>query len=88
MIFELFSGESTKNRHKLRNLIDFIDQFRKIELTVDIARKAGELCRDFKKTIQVQDYIIAASALSVNAEVVTLNTKHFEKIPGLRLYPI
>lgn len=88
VIFELFSGQSSKSPvavHKILNLLKF---FQRIELNEEIARRAGELYRDVNKTLQVPDYIIAASALSVNGEIVTLNRRHFEQIPNLSLYPL
>jgi predicted nucleic acid-binding protein len=42
--------------------------------------------RDIKIKIQAADYIIAATALSINATILTLNRKHFEQIPGLAIY--
>lgn len=85
-IFELFSGESTKNPRKLQDMIDFVGQFQKIALDEDIAKRAGELFRDIKIKIQVPDYIIAASAINLDGLVLTLNKKHFQEIPNLRIY--
>lgn len=88
VIFELFSGISTRNIRRRQEMITFIDQFQRIELTEDIARVAGELFRDAKIKMEAADCMIAASALDLGAEVVTLNTKHFAKIPGLSLYSV
>ncbi len=88
VIFELYSGTSTKRIKKLQEMIYFINQFERIDLNEHIARLAGELSRDIKHHIQAPDYIIAASALQINAEVVTLNQKHFEQIPHLAIYPL
>ena len=88
VIFELFSGRSSKNfliRTKIANLIR---SFKRIELTEEIAVRAGELYGQVGKHIGVSDYIIAASALQIGAKVVTLNSKHFEHIPTLSLYPL
>lgn len=86
VIFELFSGSSTKNPRKRQDIVNFLKQFRNIDLDEQIAKRAGELFRDFKKTLQVPDYIIAASALEIGGIVATLNRKHFEDISGLSLY--
>lgn len=86
VVFELFSGKSTRDPKHAQEIIRFLKHFHIIELTEEIARRAGELYRDVKKTINVPDYIIAASALQIGASVVTLNQKHFEHIPGLRLF--
>ncbi len=88
VIFELFSGSSTKSLAKKFDVIDLLKQFRQIDLDEAIARVAGELYRDVKQTLEVPDYIIAASALSINAQVVTLNQKHFAQIPNIHLYPL
>ncbi len=88
VIFELFSGNSTKNARKLREMVVFIREFERIDLNENIAQASGEFFRDAKIKIQAADYIIAASALSINATVLTLNNKHFEQIPHLSIYPL
>lgn len=87
IIFELFSGKSTKNPLIAKKIADFIASFKRIELTEEIALRAGKLYRQTGKALGPQDYIIAASALELNATVVTLNKKHFEQIINLKLYP-
>lgn len=88
VIFELFSGSSTRNGRKLQEMIVFIHEFQRIDLSESIAKFAGELFRDAKIKIQAADYIIAASALNIGATVLTLNKKHFQQIPHLPLYPL
>lgn len=88
VIFELFSGNSTRNGRKLREMIAFIHEFQRIDLNENIAKVAGELFRDGKIKIQAADYIIAASALEIGGAVLTLNQKHFQQIPHLPLYPL
>lgn len=88
VIFELFSGNSTRNRHNLQKMITFIHEFQRIDLNESIAKAAGELFRDGKIKIQAADYIIAASALEIGGAVLTLNQKHFQQIPHLPLYPL
>ena len=88
VIFELFSGKSTKNPSTRSKMSNFIKDFKRVELTEEVAVRAGELYRDIGKHISAQDYIIAASAIEIGATVVTLNTKHFEKVPNLPVYPL
>jgi predicted nucleic acid-binding protein len=88
VLFELFSGESTQNQDTVGKIRKFIRYFPRIELTESIAKKAGEIYRDIDKHLDVPDYIIAASAFEIHAQVVTLNQKHFQKIPGLNLYAL
>lgn len=87
-IFELFSGKSTKKSLIAEDISNLLKRFTNIELDENIAQKAGELRRDVGHHISPQDYIIAASALEINGTVVTLNKKHFEQIPNLKLYPL
>lgn len=86
VIFELFSGQSTQNVHAVEKIERFIAYFQRIELTEKIAKRAGGIYRDTVKTLDVPDYIIAASAFEIGGTVVTINRKHFEQIPGLSLY--
>ncbi|MDO8570710.1 MAG: type II toxin-antitoxin system VapC family toxin [Candidatus Daviesbacteria bacterium] len=88
VLFELFSGTSTKDPVNVRQIYKLLSNFQRLDLSEAVARQAGELYRDTKKTLQVPDYIIAASALQMNATVVTLNKKHFAQITHLSLYPL
>lgn len=86
VIFELFSGKSTREIKAYQRITDMIQYLRTVELNSDIAKRAGQIYRDVSQTLQVPDYIIAASALEIGGAVVTLNRKHFEQIPELNLY--
>lgn len=88
VIYELFSGKSTKNSSVRIKITNMIQDFRRIELTEEIAMIAGKLYREIGKQVSTQDYIIAASALSIGGTVLTLNKKHFQQIPGLEIYQI
>lgn len=86
VIYELFSGKSSKTPSVKEEINLLIGNFKKVDLTEKIAKTAGELYINIGKTFSAQDYIIAASALEIGATVVTLNTKHFSQIPHLHLY--
>lgn len=86
VIFELFSGKSTREVKSRQKIADIIKHLHSVEFNFDIAKLAGEIYRDVSQTLQVPDYIIAASALNIGGVVVTLNKKHFEQIPGLDIY--
>lgn len=88
VIFELFSGKSTRNTTTVQRITSFLNYFQKIELTESIAKRAGEIYRDLSITFQVPDYIIAASALEIGGTVITLNKRHFQQITGLSVYPL
>ena len=88
VVFELFSGKSSKDSSISLKINKLLRSFQKIELTEEIARLAGELYRDVSKTLQVPDYIIAASCLAIKGSTITLNRRDFELIPNLDLYPL
>lgn len=88
VIFELFSGKSTKKNSIAKEILNLLKQFTYIELSEAIAMKAGQLYRDIGSHIDSIDYIIAASALDLGGSVVTLNRRHFEQIPGLDLFDL
>ena len=55
-------------------------------VTDTIARRAGEHLRTHRRShagIDVVDYVIAATAEIVGAELLTLNVKHFPMVRGL-----
>ncbi len=57
-------------------------------LTLEIAQLAGRIEGEQAAkgiSIAVQDLIIGATALHLGFDVVTLNAKHFEAIPGLNV---
>lgn len=52
-----------------------------------IAARAGEHLRRFRRShggIDIVDYVVAATAEAIDAELVTLNVRHFPMVPKLR----
>lgn len=88
VVFELFSGKSTENPKIAATITNLLRFFQRINLDETIAKNAGQLFRESKVRLQIPDYIIAASALQINAVVATLNNKHFEQIPNINIYPL
>ena len=86
--FEIYSGESSKRPEQVKRIKEFLNYFEIVELDWNIAQKAGEIYRDYVSDLEVPDYIVAATAQEIGASVVTLNKKHFQKIPGLLIYPL
>lgn len=84
--FELFLGISSRRKIVADKIEGFRKYVRQVDLTWGIARRAAEICRDWVKDIDAADYIIAATAIEVGAQVVTLNKKHFQKIPGIGVW--
>lgn len=84
IITELWAGKSM-NKTKVKALIERkIEPFKRIEVDEKIARISGELIR--KGWAKGIDAIIAACCLEKRARLATLNTKHFEKVKGLKLW--
>lgn len=86
VIFEIYSGTSSRKAivaNKIQNSFAF---FQKVDLNDSIAKRAGEIYRDISTQFSVADFLIAATALELGAQVVTLNKKHSQKIPGVRVY--
>jgi len=80
---ELSAGESMRDilvQIKVRRLVRILE---KVEVTSEIAWKAGELRRNYK--CRLMDALIAATALNLNLKLVTRNVKHYEKIKGLEI---
>jgi predicted nucleic acid-binding protein len=58
-----------------------------LPVTEEIARRAGELLRAYRRSrpgIDLVDYAVAATAELHAASLVTLNVRHFPMIEGLR----
>ena len=56
-------------------------------VTDRVAARAGEFLRSHRRShpgVDVTDYVIAATAEVLGAELVTLNVKHFPMVKGLR----
>lgn len=73
-------GEERKTKEVLAQL-DWLD------VDVELADAAGELARRYVKSrpgVDTVDYIVAASADALGADLATTNVKHFPMVAGLR----
>lgn len=85
---EILAGSTTQNRFETRR---FLGRFSGLPVTAAIADRAGDISSTLRQnglTVEVPNAIIAATAILHNVPLLTLNRKHFEIIPGLRLYPV
>jgi predicted nucleic acid-binding protein len=84
VVAELYDG--VKGEAELATLDDFISLFRVVPVTAEIARAGGLLRRDFGKAqgVGLADAILAATAYAEDADLATLNVKHYPMFKGLR----
>jgi predicted nucleic acid-binding protein len=75
--FELLAGMRSDERSQIRLLLDSITN---LETSVEIATRAGEWARTYRRShdgISSIDYLIAATVEVHAADLLTQNVKHF-----------
>lgn len=84
VVAELYAG--VKGDEELTVLKNFISLFRVIPVITEIAKTGGLYKRDYSKShgVGLADAIIAATCKAENAELKTLNIKHYPMIDGLK----
>jgi predicted nucleic acid-binding protein len=81
---EVLAGTRSAETHATTQLLGLL---RWLEITAELADRAGALARIYLKShrsIDTVDYLIAASALELNADLKTTNARHFPMFPRLR----
>jgi predicted nucleic acid-binding protein len=82
--FELVAGVRDD---ELQALEQFFSAISWVAVGEDVARAAGELARRYRRAhggIDNADYLIAATALLLGADLLTTNVRHFPMLPGLQ----
>lgn len=81
---EFYAG--ARDDEELGTLDSLIRLFHIVPVSLEIARAAGLYKRDYAKShgVGLADAIIAATAQAENADLSTLNTKHYPMIKGLK----
>jgi predicted nucleic acid-binding protein len=82
--FELLSGAHEKEMEGLEHFSSAISW---VSVTEEVARTAAALARRYRRShsgIDAGDYLIAATALLLEAELLTANVRHFPMIPELQ----
>lgn len=80
---EVLAGMRSPERHRTKTLLDAV---RWIDLENDDAELAGEFARLYRRShqsIDLPDYLIAATAYRRDAELWTTNVKHFPMFEDL-----
>ena len=73
-------------RSELAALEQFFSAVSWVPVGEDVARVAGDLARRHRRAhsgIDDADYFIAATALVLEADLLTTNVRHFPMLPGL-----
>ena len=83
VVAELYAG--VKGDAELTVLENFVSLFHIVPVTVEIAKAGGLYKRDYGKShgVGLADAILAATSEVENAELKTLNVKHYPMIKGL-----
>ena len=82
--FELLAGIRDK---ELVAFEEFCSALLWVEVTTDVARVAGQLARRYRKGhsgIGAIDYLIAATAIVTDADLLTTNVRHFPMFTKLK----
>lgn len=84
-IAELYAG--VKEGKEKQALHAFLQLFSCVEIDSAIAQQSGLYCRKYRKShgVGLADAIIAATAESISASLITLNKKHFPMIKHLHI---
>ncbi len=84
VIAELYAG--VKGANELSVLDNFVSFFHVIPIDSEIAKAGGLYKRDFGKShgVGLADAILAATADKENAELKTLNVKHYPMVKNLK----
>lgn len=81
---EVIAGMPSNERRSVETLFSAMEW---LPVTDEIAEDAGSLARQYRRShqsIDVVDYVIAATARILGAAVWTLNVKHFPMVEGIR----
>jgi len=84
VVAELYAG--VKGDAEQATLENFVSLFRVVPVSADIAKVGGLYKRDYGKShgVGLADAILAATAEAENAELKTLNTRHYPMLKSLR----
>jgi predicted nucleic acid-binding protein len=84
VVAELYAG--VKGDSEQATLQEFVSLFRVVPVNADIGKTGGLYRRDYGKShgVGLADAILAATAEAENAELKTLNTKHYPMLKGLK----
>ena len=86
VLFELVQG--TKTGEEKNKILGILSDLKYVEMSPLLWQKAGELSASLKKkgiNLPLSDIFIAILAIEHDLQIFTLD-KHFEEIPGVKVY--
>lgn len=87
---ELYSG--CRSKRDIRKVEELIADLRIQFVSKSISERAYELMKKFRSShgVEINDMLIAATAIETEAKMVSKNQKHYQFLPGLDLlqYPL
>lgn len=85
-VYEIMAGvKSERHREDRTKLLDLATIVPLDRITAQQAATLFTKLRSSGITLDNEDLLVAATALRLGAPILTVNLRHFEKIPGLRL---
>jgi tRNA(fMet)-specific endonuclease VapC len=85
-VFELYAGAiDDQKKQDISNVLDYVTI---LPFTKATAQKSGEIYLSLRKQnqgIETKDLFIAATALSHDLPILTLNLRHFERVKELNI---
>lgn len=82
-VAEVMSGKDCTDVAVRSQVDDFFTTIEKIDVSLDIAKKAAEFRRLY--SVPLVDAVIAATAFELNAMIYSRNAKHFGKIKEIEI---
>ena len=87
--FELFKGSFyTRDEEEKSGIMKFLIGIKLLSFNFKASKKAAEIfeiLRNKGKSMELADIMIASIAITNNESLLTKNTRHFSKIPELKL---
>jgi len=87
--YELLCGATSPQLS--RDMKQLLSLFLIVEFSMQESECAAEIYRDLKrqnKLINVLDILIAATSITLDVPLATLNTQHFSRIQNLKMFPL
>jgi predicted nucleic acid-binding protein len=83
---ELYYG--ARNKQELANIVSDMEKLTVLTITPIISKLAVDLVKQYclSHTLKFPDALLAATVLTHNANILTLNKKDFSYIPNVKLY--